>query len=156
LSLIEFSLNGEAVKVEVDANELLLDLLRTKFQLTGTKKGCGEGICGACTVLLDGKPVNSCLVPAMKVIGSRVVTIEGLSTNGELHPIQEAFVEAGVVQCGFCVPGIILSAKSFLNQEKLPTDDDIKEAISGHLCRCTGYIKLIEAIKLAATKLNKP
>lgn len=154
LPQIRFTLNGRAVSAGVEAGETLLDVLRTRFQLTGTKKGCGEGECGACTVLLDGKPVNSCLVPAMKASGCEVVTIEGLSNSGELHPIQEAFVEAGAVQCGFCTPGVILSARALLDREEFPAEDDIRRELSGHLCRCTGYVQFVEAVRLAAGKLK--
>lgn len=150
--VLRFILNGKPVEVTVDPAEALVDVLRKKLLLTGTKKGCGEGECGACTVLLDGRPVNSCLVPAMKVWGKEVVTIEGLSASGELHPIQGAFLEAGAVQCGFCTPGVVLSAKSLLDREEFPTEEEIKTELSGHLCRCTGYVQFVEAIKIASQK----
>lgn len=151
---LTFNLNGEDTTVEIDPWDTLANVLRYKLLLTGTKKGCEEGECGACTVLLEGKPVNSCLVPAAKVQGKKVITIEGLSKNGELHPIQEAFIEAGAVQCGFCTPGVILSAKALLDMNEMPNEEEIKEELSGHLCRCTGYIQFIEAIKLASKKLQ--
>ena len=156
LQKVIFHLNGEPVEVEVCPDELLVDVLRKKLLLTGTKKGCGEGECGACTVLLDGRPVNSCLVTVMKVQGKEVVTIEGLSTSGEMHPLQEAFIEVGAVQCGFCIPGVILSAKALLDKEALPSEEEIKVELSGHLCRCTGYAQFVDAIKIAARKMGKP
>jgi len=151
---LNFILNGEPVTVRVRPDELLVDVLRKKLLLTGTKKGCGEGECGACTVLLDGKPVNSCLIPAMKAKGREVLTIEGLSKSGELHPIQEAFIEAGAVQCGFCTPGVILSAKALLDKTPAPSEEDIKTELSGHLCRCTGYVQFIDAVRRAAQKMG--
>lgn len=154
LQKITFHINGEPVEVEVRPDELLVDVLRERLLLTGTKKGCGQGECGACTVLLNGRPVNSCLVAAMKVQGKRVVTIEGLSTSGEIHSIQKAFIEAGAVQCGFCIPGVILSAKALLDREALPSEEEIKMALSGHLCRCTGYAQFIDAIKLLRSRCS--
>lgn len=145
--------NGRDVQCSVDPGSSLVDFLRRDLGLTGAKKGCGEGECGACTVLLDGKPVNSCIVPVMKAQGMNILTIEGLAQAGELHPIQEAFIEAGAVQCGFCTPGVILSAKSLLEEFENPTEDDVKEALSGHLCRCTGYLQFYDALKLAAEKI---
>ena len=152
---LNFTLNGENVSVQVRPDELLVDVLRKKLFLTGTKKGCGEGECGACTVLLEGKPVNSCLVPALKAGGKQVVTIEGLSKAGEMHPIQKAFIEAGAVQCGFCTPGVILSAKALLDENALPSEEEIKIELSGHLCRCTGYAQFIDAVKIAAKRMGK-
>ncbi|MEW6663528.1 MAG: (2Fe-2S)-binding protein [Bacillota bacterium] len=154
LKLISFHLNGEQTEVLVEPAETLLEVLRKKLLVTGTKKGCGEGECGACTVLLDSKPVNSCLIPAMKAQGRSVITIEGLSEAGQLHPIQQAFIEAGAVQCGFCTPGVILSAKSLLDRETFPLEEEIKTELAGHLCRCTGYVQFIEAVKLAAEKMS--
>lgn len=152
---LSFNLNGKDTEVLVGAHETLLDVLRKKLLLTGVKKGCGEGECGACTVLLNGKPVNSCLVPAAKAADSTVITIEGLGNSGELDVIQQAFIEAGAVQCGFCTPGVILSAKALLDKNPLPSDDDIKTELSGHICRCTGYVQFMEAVKLAASRLNQ-
>jgi len=146
-------INGENVSIEVEPGKSLLDVLRNDLKLTGAKRGCGEGECGACTILLDGKPVNSCLVPAMKVYGKSIITIEGLSKGDELHPIQEAFVEAGAVQCGYCTPGMILSAKALLDKTYDPTEEEIREALSGNLCRCTGYVQFYDAVKLAGEKM---
>ncbi len=153
--VLNFTLNGEQVEVLVDPAETLVNVIRKKLLLTGTKRGCEEGECGACTVLLDGKPVNSCLVPAMKAHGKAVVTIEGISASGELHPIQQAFIEAGAVQCGFCTPGVVLSAKSLLDRVTLPSEEEIKTELSGHLCRCTGYVQFVDAVRLAARKLGR-
>ncbi|HME44975.1 MAG TPA: (2Fe-2S)-binding protein [Syntrophorhabdales bacterium] len=148
---MEFTLNGEKVKVEVESTWTLLYLLREKLELTGTKLGCGYGECGACTVIMDGQAVNACLVPVLEAEGMSVTTIEGLAqSDGQLHPLQKAFVDHGAVQCGFCTPGMIMSAKALLDEKKSPTDEEIKESIAGNLCRCTGYVKIIEAIKVAA------
>jgi carbon-monoxide dehydrogenase small subunit len=144
-------LNGEEVSILVRADALLLDVLRDQLGLMGTKEACGQGECGACTVLLDGEPVTSCLVPALKAQGREVLTVEGLATGGELHPLQKAFIEHGAVQCGYCTPGMLMSAKALLDRNPSPEEDEIKEAISGNLCRCTGYVKIVEAIKAAAT-----
>jgi carbon-monoxide dehydrogenase small subunit len=142
--------NGEGVTLEVEPDDLLVDVLRRDLKLTGTKVGCREGECGACSVILNGKVVPSCLIPVMKADGGRVTTIEGLGKNGDLHPIQKAFVEKGAVQCGFCTPGMILSAKNLLDEKPNPTIEEIKIAISGVLCRCTGYQKIIQAIQSAS------
>jgi carbon-monoxide dehydrogenase small subunit len=144
---IQFKLNGKNVQVEVPAHWTLLRLLRERFGLTGTKEGCGIGECGACTVLLDGMPVNSCLVLAPKVDGREVQTIEGLGSRDNLHPLQKSFIDHGAVQCGFCTPGILMSSKAFIERNPHPTREEIKVAISGHLCRCTGYHQIIEAIE---------
>ena len=143
---ISFVLNDERVEVEAEANVTLVDLLRQEFGLTGTKEGCGYGECGACTVLIDGRAVNSCLILSQRVNGKKVTTIEGLSKNGELHPLQKMFVEHGAIQCGYCTPGMILSAKALLDENPNPSEEDIKLAIQGNLCRCTGYRKISEAI----------
>ena len=140
-------LNGEKVTVDVKPSATLVEVLRDQLELTGTKVACGEGECGACTVLLDGQPVNSCLVLALKAQGREVLTVEGLAPLGELHPLQKAFVEHGAVQCGYCTPGMLMSAKSLLDRNPNPTEEEIRLAISGNLCRCTGYAKIVEAIK---------
>lgn len=151
---IRFTLNGCEVSAEVESNKMLLDLLRDYFQLTGAKDGCGKGECGACTVLVDGLSILSCLYPAFEVEGKSVTTIEGLVGEGnELHPIQKAFVEHGGIQCGFCTPGMIMSAKALLDENPDPTDQEIKKGISGNLCRCTGYVQIITSIKEAAKEI---
>ena len=153
---ISFKLNGRDMKVEVLPNTLLVDLLRDILGLKGTKVGCREGECGACTVLLDGEAVNSCILPAAKVGGKTVVTIEGLmKENGALHPIQQAFISEGAVQCGFCTPGMILNAKALLDKNPEPSDGEIRQGISGVLCRCTGYRKIVQAIKTASQVRNR-
>ena len=153
--LISFTLNGEIIEVYTDPAISLLHLLRNELGLTGTKEGCGEGECGACTVLLDGRAVNSCLVPAGKVKSRSVLTIEGLARGDQYHPLQEAFVEKGAVQCGFCTPGMIMSAYSLLQEKPDPTGHEIKTAISGNLCRCSGYKQIEEAVLDAAEKLKR-
>jgi len=153
--VIEFTLNGNAVSAEVESHKMLLEVLRDTFELTGTKEGCSQGECGACTVLIDGVSINSCLYPVFEVEGKSVTTIEGLvGEGGKLHPIQEAFVENGGIQCGFCSPGMILSAKALLDENATPSEDEIKKGISGNLCRCTGYVQIIDSIKDAATQLS--
>ena len=148
---MRFTLNGEEVKVEVDPTWTLLYVLRDVLELTGTKFGCGYGECGACTVIMDGQAVNSCLLPVLEAEGRSVSTIEGLAgADGQLHPLQKAFVEHGAVQCGFCTPGMIMSAKALLDETQHPSEDEIKESIAGNLCRCTGYVKIIEAVKAAS------
>ena len=147
--LIELSVNGEHHEVAVKDNDTLLEVLREKLGLIGTKEACGMGECGACTVLLDGKPMLSCLILAPDAVGSEIVTIEGLSRGDELDPVQDSFIQHGAVQCGFCSPGMILTAKELLAREKSPSEEQIREAISGNLCRCTGYVKIVEAIQAA-------
>jgi len=150
---ISFTLNGEPTEVEIEPHLTLLQLLRDVLELTGTKEGCGMGECGACTVLLDGKTVNSCILPAMEVDGKHVMTIEGLSdAQGKLHPIQKAFVEYGAIQCGFCTPGMVLSAKALLDENPKPTEAEIRTGIAGNLCRCTGYLQIVQAIKAASNQ----
>ena len=144
---LKFILNGKPVEVKVPSHWTLLRLLREKFGLTGTKEGCGIGECGTCTVLLDGMPVNACLVLVPKVEGREVETIEGLGNRESLHPLQKSFIDHGAIQCGFCTPGILMSSKALLDKNSNPTREKIKEAISGHLCRCTGYHQIIEAIE---------
>ena len=148
---ITFMLNNDMVTVEVDPAWTLLHLLREVLDLTGTKEGCGYGECGACTVIIDGQAVNSCLFPILEAEGKNVTTIEGLiSKDGSMHPLQTAFVNDGAVQCGFCTPGMIMSAKALLDVKQNPTEEEIKSAVEGNLCRCTGYVKIIDAIKSTA------
>ena len=149
-SFIQLTVNGQSVDAAVEPNRTLLQFLREDLGLTGTKHGCGLGDCGACTVILDGQAVNSCLVLAIHANGREVLTVEGLAENGKLHPIQQAFVDKGSIQCGFCSPGMILSAKALLDANPKPTEQEIRMAISGNLCRCTGYQKIVEAIGEAA------
>ena len=149
---MSFALNGDRVETGIEAHWTLLQLLRDHLELTGTKEGCGKGECGACTVIVDGKAVNSCLYPAMELEGKEVLTIEGLAdAEGNLHPIQKAFVEHGAIQCGFCTPGMLMSAKALLDEKPRPSEDEIRAAIAGNFCRCTGYVQIIEAI-MAASK----
>jgi aerobic carbon-monoxide dehydrogenase small subunit len=148
---LTFTLNGEAINVEVDPQWTLLYLIREVLELTGTKEGCGYGECGACTVIIDGQAVNSCIYPVMEAEGKTITTIEGLaSKDGQLHPLQTAFVNDGAVQCGFCTPGMIMSAKALLDTNEKPTEEEIKDAIAGNLCRCTGYVNIIHAVKSVA------
>ena len=150
---INFVLNSEKVSAQVDSDMRLVDFLRDQLGLTGTKIGCGEGECGACTVIIDAQSVNSCLVLAAQIDGKEVTTIEGLGNYEHLHPLQEAFIEEGAVQCGFCTPGMLLSAKALLDMNSNPRRDEIIRSISGNLCRCTGYVKIANAIeKVAKTK----
>ena len=149
---MRFVLNGKPVRAFVKSNLTLLDLLRHDFKLTGTKKGCDRGDCGTCTVLLDEKPVNSCLILAPKVNGRKVTTIEGLGEPSRLDPLQESFVNFKAVQCGFCSPGMLLVAKALLNENPHPSREEVKRAISGNLCRCTGYTQIIDAILAAAKR----
>ncbi len=151
---ISFTLNGRRVEVDVPPGRRLLDLLREDLGLTGTKEGCGEGECGACTVLVNGRPRLSCLTAAIQVDGKEVLTIEGLRENGELHPLQRAFVEAAGVQCGFCTPGFIMAAYALLKENPDPTPEEVKDWLSGNLCRCTGYQQIVEAVLLAAKHMR--
>lgn len=147
--LLSFTVNGEEKTIAVDVTSTLLDVLRDDLGLTGTNRGCNEGECGACTVLLDGKAVASCTLLAVDVAGRAVVTVEGLRKNGVLHPIQQAFIDKFAVQCGFCTPGMIMSTLALLNENPNPNEAEIRDALRGNICRCTGYHKIIEAIKQA-------
>jgi carbon-monoxide dehydrogenase small subunit len=147
---ISLTVNGVAHTVTTPPNRTLLHVLRDDLGLTGTKDGCSEGECGACTILMDGQPVNSCLVLAPQADGSTILTVEGIGTREQPHPLHRAFVHEGAVQCGYCIPGIIMSAYALLERVVQPTDDDIREAISGNLCRCTGYAKIIAAVRSAS------
>lgn len=148
--VINFTLNGEVVEYAVDTNKTLLKMLREDFELTGAKEGCGAGECGACTVIMNEKAVNSCLVLAVEIEGASITTIEGLTLDGILDPLQESFIDNAALQCGYCTPGMIMTAKVLLNENPHPTEEEIKEGISGNLCRCTGYKKIVEAIEKVA------
>jgi carbon-monoxide dehydrogenase small subunit len=147
---IEVTVNGESREADVWAGESLLTTLRDRLELPGSKNACEQGECGSCSVVLDGELVCSCLVLAAQTHGHEVVTVEGLAADGELHPVQEAFADAGAVQCGFCTPGLVVAAAQLLRRSPEPTDDEIREALSGNLCRCTGYQKILDAVRLAA------
>lgn len=149
LHTLSLTINGLVEQVSVPAHLTLLQLLRETLALTGTKNGCGAGECGACLVLLNGEPVNSCLVLAVECDGAEVVTVEGLTHDSRLDPLQQAFVEAGAVQCGFCIPGMLISARALLDRDPAPTEADIRAALSGNLCRCTGYVRIVNAIAAA-------
>ena len=151
-----FAVNGDPVQVEVGGSRRLLDVLREDLGLTGTKEGCGEGECGACSVLVDGDVVDACLVPVSQAQGTAVRTVEGLAAEGRLGTLQQAFLETGGAQCGICTPGMLIAGESFLASGASPTDENIREAIAGNLCRCTGYTKIIEAIALAAERRSAP
>lgn len=147
---VGMTVNGEACKVEVPPMKRLLDVLRDDLHLTGTKEGCGEGECGACAVLVNGELVNSCLVPALQANGARICTIEGVSSEGRLHPIQQCFLKEGGAQCGICTPGMILATHHLLEKHRNPTLEQIQEGLAGNLCRCTGYMRIFEAVEKAA------
>ncbi len=153
--IIQFKLNGEDVEAYVQDNITMVDFLRKQMHLTGTKRGCEEGECGACTILLDGGAVASCLMMAVEADGHEIVTIEGLQKNGVLHPLQREFVDKWALQCGFCTPGMIMSALSLLKENPHPTEAEIRDGIAGNLCRCTGYSKIVEAIDAAAKIMAK-
>jgi len=151
---LKFSVNRRPVETTVEPHLTLLEILRENLGLTGVKEGCSTGECGACTVLLDGVPVSSCLVLAMEAEGREVITVEGLAINGELHPVQKAFMANGGVQCGFCTPGMLISSAALLSRKRRPSEDEIREALSGNLCRCTGYDKIVRAVQAAAKELE--
>lgn len=149
---ITVTVNGEKEHLEVPSHMTLLQMLREELGITGPKNGCSAGECGACTVLLDGEPVNSCMVLAVEVDGHEVVTVEGLAKEGQLTPLQQAFIDYNAVQCGFCTPGILISAEALLERNPHPTEEEIKEALVGNLCRCTGYVRIVKAVQAAAEK----
>ena len=153
--VVRFVVNGQPCELLLEPRATLLEVLREEIGLTGTKYGCGTADCGACTVLVDGKPTLSCCTLAITVHNSEILTIEGLTEGSTLHPIQEAFVEAGAVQCGYCTPGMILSAKALLDENSEPTAVDVKEALAGNLCRCTGYVKIVDAVLSAAEAIGQ-
>lgn len=150
------TINGVKKTYDVDPSLRLVDFLRDQLLLTGTKIGCGRGECGACTVIMDGRAITSCLVPVMRADGTEIETIEGVAhKDGTLHPIQDEFVKKGAIQCGFCTPGFIMSAKALLDKNKKPTEEEVKEALGGNVCRCTGYVKIQEAVMAAAKRMQK-
>lgn len=153
---IHLRVNGELYDLLVEPRHTLLMILRDELGLTGTKKGCDSGDCGACTVLMNGKPVNSCLALAVEADRKEIITIEGLARGNDLHPLQEAFIQSGAIQCGYCTPGMILAAKALLDENPTPSEEEVKRAISGNLCRCTGYVKIVRAIQAAAKIMNSP
>ena len=153
--IAQFKVNGNDVELIIEPHMLLIDVIRDGLGLTGTKYACGAGDCGACTVLIDGKPAFSCLTLAVTAKGKEILTIEGMSQSGELHPIQQAFVDKGAVQCGFCTPGMVLSTKALLDENPAPTNDEIRTGLAGNLCRCTGYVKIIDAVESAADTMRK-
>jgi len=151
---INVTVNGESYQMEVPSHRTLLDFLRQDLELMGTKSGCETGDCGSCTVLLNGNVVNSCLVLAAEADGKEILTVEGLAHGNELHPLQEAFIEHGAIQCGYCTSGMLLSAKALLDEIPRPTENEIKEALAGNLCRCTGYYGIVKAVMAAAERMN--
>lgn len=152
---LNVTINGKAMSVEVDPSLRLVDFLRDNLFLTGTKVGCGKGECGACTVIMNGKAVTSCIIPVMRAQGAVIETIEGLAKGAQLHPIQEEFIEKGAIQCGFCTPGMIMSSKALLDENPDPTSLEVQEALGGNICRCTGYVKIEEAVMAAAERMRK-
>lgn len=151
---MELMINGQVRPVQVEPNWTLLYILREVLDLTGVKCGCATGDCGACRVIVDGEAKNSCLIQARNVVGKSITTIEGVADGAQLHPIQQAFIDAGAVQCGYCTPGMVLSAKALLDQNLNPTEEELREALLNNLCRCTGYVKIVEAVKLAARRMR--
>lgn len=149
------TINGERIVAEVDPKQSLAEFLRENLYLTGTKIGCGKGECGACTIIMDGKAVTSCIVPVLRAEGAEIETIEGLNRTGNLHPLQEEFVNEGAVQCGFCTPGMIMSAKALLDETPAPAKEEIREALGGNICRCTGYVNIERAVEAAAERLQR-
>ena len=147
---VRYTINGRSYEAQMEPNRTLLEVVRDELRLTGAKEGCGTGDCGACSMIVNGRLVTSCLMLAPQADGAEITTIEGLARNGELHPVQQAFIDTGAVQCGFCIPGMILAGKALLDQNPHPSEHEIREAIAGNLCRCTGYTKIVEAIAAAA------
>jgi carbon-monoxide dehydrogenase small subunit len=152
---VKFMVNGRSYEVPIEPHMTLVEVLRDKLDITGTKISCGAGECGACTVLIDGKPTLSCLTLAMTAREKNILTIEGLAKGSNLHPIQKAFIEHGAIQCGFCTPGMILATKALLDENPNPTREEVKKALAGNLCRCTGYVKIVDAVLAAAEKMRK-
>ncbi|HHT63506.1 MAG: (2Fe-2S)-binding protein [Bacillota bacterium] len=152
---ITLNVNGRDYDISIEPDMVLADVLREKLDLTGTKVSCREGECGACTILMDGKACLSCLTLAVQAQGKKIVTIEGLAEKGQLHPIQKAFINHGAIQCGYCTPGMIMSAKALLDENPNPTPDEVKTALSGNLCRCTGYVKIVDAVMAAADDMKR-
>ena len=150
---IELNVNGRKYDIEVEPNELLLNVIRDRLGLTGTKYGCGLGECGSCTVLVDGRPILSCQTLAVSMDGREIITIEGIGEPGTLHPLQEAFIDEGAIQCGFCTPGMILTSKALLDRNPNPSTEEIQDALRGNFCRCTGYVNIIRAVRAAAEKM---
>lgn len=155
MAVLHTTINGEAIVAEVDPSISLAQFLRDNLYLTGTKIGCGKGECGACTIIMDGKSVTSCIIPVMRAEGAVIQTIEGVAQNGKLHPLQEEFINQGAVQCGFCTPGMIMSAKALLDENPEPKKEEIREALGGNICRCTGYVNIERAVEAAAQRIQK-
>ena len=153
--MVKFMVNGRSYEIPIEPHMTLVEVLRDKLDITGTKLSCGAGECGACTVLIDGKPALSCLTLAMTAREKNILTIEGLAEGGNLHPIQKAFIEHGAIQCGFCTPGMILATKALLDENPNPNREEVKKALAGNLCRCTGYVKIVDAVLAAAKEMGK-
>lgn len=152
---LNVTINGEKIEIEVDPSISVLDLLRDHLLLIGTKKGCGEGECGACTIIMNGLAVKSCIIPIIKSMNAKIETIENLCQNNTLHPLQQSFIDNGAVQCGFCTPGMLMAAKAFLAENPHPSQDEIKDGLNGNICRCTGYVKIVEAVQSAAQTMQE-
>lgn len=152
---LNITINGEKMSFEVNSGMTILDLLRNQLLLTGTKKGCGEGECGACTVIMNGQAVKSCIIPVMKAMDAEIETIENLYRHNHLHPLQQSFIDKGAVQCGFCTPGMIMAAKAFLDESPNPTREEVKAGLNGNICRCTGYVKIVDAVEAAAKEMRE-
>ncbi|HJB80186.1 (2Fe-2S)-binding protein [uncultured Flavonifractor sp.] len=155
MAVLHTTINGEAITADVDPSISLAQFLRDNLYLTGTKIGCGKGECGACTIIMDGKSVTSCIIPVLRAEGAVIQTIEGVAKNGKLHPLQEEFINQGAVQCGFCTPGMIMSAKALLDENPEPKKEEIREALGGNICRCTGYVNIERAVEAAAQRIQK-